>query len=64
VAVRQQAVAFQLRGNVTEMAILCRTTECAFTEIVAGRRDSPRKRAAGGIANVVLSSQTAIEVAK
>jgi hypothetical protein len=59
-----QAVAFQFPGSVTEMAVMCRVTECAFMEIVAGRRDSPRKRAAGGIARVTLSSQTVIEVAK
>jgi hypothetical protein len=59
-----QAVGFQLKGSDTEMAILCRTTECAFMEIVGGRRDSPRKRVAGGIANVALSVQTVIEVAK
>jgi hypothetical protein len=59
-----QAVAFQLTGSVTEVAVMCRTTECAFIEIVSGRRDSPRKRAAGGIAKVALSSQTVIEVAK
>jgi hypothetical protein len=59
-----QAVAFQLTGSVTEMAVMCRAAECAFMEIVAGRRDSPRKRAAGGIAKVALSSQTVIEVVK
>jgi hypothetical protein len=57
-------VAFQFMGSVTEMAVMCRATACAFMEIVAGRRDSPRRRAAGGIAKVALSAQTVIEVVK
>jgi len=62
--VNGQAMAFQFTGSVTEVAVMCRAAECAFAEIVAGRRDSPRKRTAGGIAKVALSSQTVIEVAK
>jgi hypothetical protein len=33
-------------------------------KIVAGRRDTARKRTAGGSATIPLSAQTVIEVAK
>jgi hypothetical protein len=54
------AVAFQLRGNF-ELNVMCRVAECALMEIVKGRRDPPRTRAAGGSATIPLSAQTVIE---
>jgi hypothetical protein len=53
------AVTFQLRGG--DLNVTCRATECALMEIVAGRRDTPRTRAAGGSATMSLSAQTVIE---
>jgi len=55
-----QPVAFQLKGN-TELSVMCRVAECALMEIVKGRRDTPRKRTAGGSATIPLSVQTVIE---